>query len=245
MDCVKMNFSLSYKYISICALHREKEREVDYCLSWRDPDLFSWFSGAIPRGCPLYVFGCPPEHDRGLLAMGSYLGKSGLVSSLIICGDTPIYADSSCVYRGGSAWREELLQEGVPESRILVLPHIAGNTRTEACGIVQWAHESGYLTFSVAAHYVHIRRAYLTVIEAALQAHSRSGIFTRVHPACPPTTPWKGVKIWSQSPIPVSWETALRIEDEEKIPEYRERGHVATEDRARLYLRAFFAKTPA
>lgn len=140
----------------------------------------------------LYLFG-ETEENRSSQFEGimRFLSPIGIIAH-----------EASPGFVGHSVWRKALLDEGVPDARIVPISsalyapdgQIISNTMTEAIGLMEYVREHGLQHIAIRAPRFHLARC----VASAVSAMKKAGLYVRIQPVLGGDLPWNEEAIHSQ-----------------------------------------------
>jgi hypothetical protein len=137
-------------------------------------------------------------------------------------------------YPGYRAYRQGLVELGVCEEDIVVIPPVDlehGNTHTEALAFAKYVGEVGWKSVAIVAPTVHQPRAFLTMLAAILEAKLEVRLYNIIA-----SQPWNTSVTHSQGKVSGTMEELLEGEMK-RIRDYSNNGHVALGEEVFRYLR--------
>ena len=141
---------------------------------WASPDDLLKLStfvqqDILPRPLEVaYLFGNTPELEHSILERARALVEDGQADLLAVTAGREIRTDPDghIIYRGGQAWKRDLIEAGIDERKIVVVPAPDPQTHTgsEAKRFIGMIQDSGLSAVSVVAHPTHVLRAFVSTV---------------------------------------------------------------------------------
>lgn len=113
----------------------------------------------------LYLFSHNVFFEDPIIKAGADLWHSGKAPSIFLSGGGQHYNQGVLVYSGENAWREKLVNLGVPERVIISIPRPeVFYTHSEARHFVEFAKSQKWINVIIVAYATHILRAVLNTL---------------------------------------------------------------------------------
>lgn len=114
---------------------------------------------------PAYLFSETSDNEKSVFTAGEYMVRSGIVSELLLAHDT---TGNNNGYPGGPKWKEQLVNGGVPDSKIRLIPFTGEllHTLSESIDLIRLAKKEKWKSLIVVAPPFHQLRAFISVVTA-------------------------------------------------------------------------------
>ena len=184
-----------------------------------------------PRGVAetAYLFGENIDNERASFGAARKLWRTGRARTISIDDFGRAYG-----YEGFAHWRKKLIAAGIPRSAIhgmLIAPDFPPSTHAEAWGLIRHAKKKKWRVIYVVAPPVHMLRAFMTVVSAAVKEKSKLKIYS--FPADPER--WETRATYSQETWKARRSDELRTELR-KIEKYYRKGDMVSVREVLAYL---------
>lgn len=168
-----------------------------------------------------YLYAQTEDNEQSVLAMAPILLENSTVERLLVADSPP-----RCGYPGIERWKPALLELGVSEEQLLLVPTAEYenlNTLTEASAVIELVKQEGIESLLVTAHPVHQMRAFMTMATVAMR--EAPGLRLYSLPALP--QPWGAEAVHSQGLVRAVRHQLLHSEWE-RLERYRLKGDLAS-----------------
>ncbi len=133
----------------------------------------------------IYLYGQTPDNETSILEAGLALYESGVSEKLGLCGGGPYIPpgsppDAEVAYSGCGTWSDWLVKHGVKRDDIYTVPRTPlAHTGNEAYRLVNLAKACEWETICVVACPMHMLRAFVNTVAAALRNYSELLIYAK------------------------------------------------------------------